>query len=141
MRILIWKLIIIAIIITTISSWNSIAFADEWFSLSNEYVSWIQVPKTDNTDNSNPEALYIIIKVINRILSLTSVIAIIIFLIGGYKVLTANWDDSKAKWWYKIIKNAIIWLLIIWLTRAIVRLIFRLVWWLDWDHDFYIWTG
>ena len=78
------------------------ATADNGFQLSNEYVSWIDIPRTDETISSNPEALYIVIKVINRILSLTSVVALIIFLIWWYKMLIANWDDSKMKAWLKM---------------------------------------
>lgn len=133
------KKLLLALTLTAIIVifWRTFVMAN-WFQLTNEYVNWIDVPRTDETDNTDPEALYIIIKVSNRILELTSVVAIIMFLIWGYKVLTAWWDDSKSKGWYKIIKNAIIWLLIIWLARAMVRFIFRLVGWMDGDHNFYV---
>lgn len=130
------SLLTILWIIWTTILWNSFVTASNGFLLTNEYVNWINVPRTDETDNSDPEALYIIIRVSNRILGLTSVVALIMFLIWGYKVLTAWWDDSKSKWWFKIIKNAIIWLLIIWLARAMVRFIFRFVGRMGWDWNF-----
>lgn len=131
------KILIIAIWIVMFCSLQSnIAYAqeEEWF-WTHRWVEWIGVVRTQDPGASD-EALHIAIKVINWILSLTSVVAIIIFLIWGFKVLTSNWDDTKAKGWYKIIKNAIIWLLIIWLTRWIVRIIFWLVNWMAWVHDF-----
>lgn len=133
MKKIIWLIVLVfAIWIFGYSDVN----ASRWLQRTNDYVSWIDVAWTDDTENTDPEALYIVIKVINRILSLTSVVAIIVFLIWWYKVLTAWWDDSKAKTWYKFIKNAIIWLIIIWLTRATVRLIFWFVNWMGWDHNF-----
>lgn len=124
---------IIARIITIFALWNNIALANGWFWISNR-VNWINVPKTDD-QNVDDKALIIVTDVVNRILSLTSVVAIIIFVIWGYRVITAWWDDSKAKSWYKYIKNAIIWLLIIWLTWAMIRLIFRFVNWMVWEHS------
>lgn len=131
MKKLLW---IIAFITSLLIIGGNISLADWWFWVS-DWVSWIQVPKTDD-QNVNDEALHIVVKVADRILSLVSLIAIIIFVIWWYKVITAWWDDSKAKSWYKFIKNAIIWIIIIWLTRAIVRLIFWFVGWMDWDHTF-----
>jgi len=114
----------------------NIANADnsQWFRTHR--VTWINLTGIGDEPEESDEALQIAIRVINRILSLTSLIAIIVFLVWWYKVLTAWWDDSKVKAWYKIIKNAIIWLLIIWLTRAAVRLIFWFVNWMAWLHDF-----
>lgn len=131
MRSLLWIIIWIIAIVTL---WNSWAIADGWFWISPR-VSWIDVPKT-NEQNVNDSALIIVTEVVNWILSLLSVIAIIIFTIWWYKVITAWGDDSKVKSWYKFIKNAIIWILIIWLTRAIIRLIFWFVNWMVWQHDF-----
>lgn len=129
------KLLWIIVCITGVFSlWFSTTTANGWFWVS-DWVSWINVPKTDD-QNVDDKALVIVTEVADRILSLTSLVAIIIFLIWWYKVLTAWWDDWKAKSWYKFIKNALIWLLIIWLTRAIVRLIFRFVGWMAGDHDF-----
>lgn len=130
------KLLLTLWIIWAIILWNSFAIAGNGFQLSNEYVSWIDVPRTDETDNSNPQALYIAVKVINRVLSLTSVVAIVMFLIWGFKVILSNGDETKAKGWYKILKNATIWIVIIWLTRAIIRLIFRFVDRATWSGDF-----
>jgi len=131
MKKLLW---IIIWIIALFTLWNNTAFADGGFWIS-DWVSGIDVPKTDD-QNVDDEALHIVVKVVDRILSLVSLIAIIVFMIWWYKVITAWWDDSKVKSWYKFIKNAIIWILIIWLTRAIVRLIFRFVGWMDWDWNF-----
>lgn len=129
------KIVLITAYVTIVFGiWLGATLADGWFWISN-WISWIDVPWTTDP-SANDEAILIIVKVANRILSLLSVIAIIMFLIWWYKVLTAWWDDAKVKWWYKIIKNAIIWLLIIWLTRAMIRLIFWFVNWMVWVHDF-----
>ena len=67
------------------------------------------------------------IKFVNRTMSILSVVALVVLLIGWYRMITANWDDGKYKKWLTVLKQAAIWLIIIWLSWAIIRLIFRFI--------------
>lgn len=67
------------------------------------------------------------IKLVNRVMSMLSVVALVVLLIGGYRMITANWDEGKYKKWLSVLKQAAIWLVIIWLSWAIIRLIFRFI--------------
>ena len=67
------------------------------------------------------------IRLVNWIMSLLSVVALVVLLIWWFKMITANWDDGKYKKWLSVLKQAAIWLVIIWLSWAIIRLIFRFI--------------
>jgi len=64
---------------------------------------------------------------INRILWLLSVIALVICLRWGFQMLTAWWDENKYKKWFTILKQAWLWLAIIWFSWLIVSTIFWLI--------------
>ena len=64
---------------------------------------------------------------INWMLWLLSLIALIILLYGWFKMVTAAGDEWKYKDWFKIMKQAWIWLAIIWLSWFIVSIIFRVI--------------
>ena len=67
------------------------------------------------------------IKFVNWTMSILSVVALVVLLIWWYKMITANGDDGKYKKWLTVLKQAAIWLVIIWLSWAIIRLIFRFI--------------
>jgi hypothetical protein len=75
------------------------------------------------------------IQLVNRVMSMLSVVALVVLLIGWYKMITANGDETKYKKWLTVLKQAAIWLVIIWLSWAIIRIIFRFIkksdttWW------------
>ena len=96
-------------------AWN---WRDIWVVWTNE---------TPDTPDQEPKAFRIIRKTINRVLSLLWVIALIFCLIWWFKILTAAGDDAKVKTWWKILKNAAIWLVVIWLSWIMVRFVFRLI--------------
>lgn len=87
--------------------------------------SWVKVPWTE--DNQKNALMKSIQKAINRVLGILSLIALVLCLYAWFKIMT-SWGDSKqySAWW-SILKNAAIWLAIIWLSRLIVSLIFRLI--------------
>ena len=71
---------------------------------------------------------------INRVLWLLSLIALAICLWWGFQMLTANWDETKYKKWFTILKQAWFGLAIIALAWLIVSVVFRVVnktaeWW------------
>ena len=86
---------------------------------------WVVGVWTNDDGATEPKAFTIIRKTINRVLSLLWVIALVFCLIWWFKMLTAAWDDAKVKTWWKILKNAAIWLVVIWLSWIIVRLVFN----------------
>lgn len=73
------------------------------------------------------------ISFVNRMMGILSVVALVVLLIWWYRMITANWDEWKYKKWLTVLKQAAIWLIIIWLSWAIIRLIFRFIW--RWDAD------
>lgn len=81
----------------------------------------------DDTPWTEPRALTIIRVTINWVLSILWVIALILCLYWWFLMLTAAGDDNKVKTWTKILKNAAIWLVIIWLSWIIVRFVFWLI--------------
>ncbi len=55
-------------------------------------------------------------------------VAVIYWLWGWFNILTAWWDDDKVKTWKKIIIQALLWIVVIFLAGPIVNL-FLWSWW------------
>jgi len=64
---------------------------------------------------------------VNWILWILALIALVILLWWGFQMVTAAWDDNKYKNWFKILKQAAIWLIMIWVAWFIVSLIFAVI--------------
>ena len=78
--------------------------------------------------NAGSSNLITIIKsFINWILGLLSLIALVISLYGGFKMVTAAGDDAKYKDGFKILKQAAIGLIVIGLSWIFVSTIFWLI--------------
>lgn len=106
---------------------NTITDPWEWF-WAVWYVREIWVPWADRAnENWSEELLDIIKRVINRILWLLSLLALILCLRWWFQMLTAWWDDAKVKKWVKVLKNAAIWLAVIWFSRIAVSFVFRII--------------
>lgn len=99
----------------------------QWFSAGNWREIWVVGVWSQDATWQEPRALTIIRTTINRVLSILWVIALILCLYWWFQMLTAAWDDGKVKTWTKILKNAAIWLVVIWLSRILVRFIFWLI--------------
>lgn len=95
----------------------------------NTSVWWYQVPGAAQwTFSDNDDTLLNVIKkAINWVLWILSLIALILCLWWGFQMLTAAWDDNKVKTWTKILKQAAIWLAVIWLSWLLVSFIFRII--------------
>lgn len=136
------KKIILRVWIVTIISWlTQQVYADNtspdisWF-WDNDMVRWYEVPWAGQgtfSDN-NDDLLTIIKKVINWILGILSLIALILCLWWWFQMLTAAGDDNKVKTWTKILKQAAIWLVVIWLSWLLVSFIFRII------NKFTVWS-
>ncbi len=97
-------------------------------------VGWIWVAWTDNAQDWGWADLIDIIKrTINWLLSMLWLIALVILLYWWFKMVTAAWDETKYKEWFKILKYAAGWLVFIALSFFMVSWIFWLIstvsWW------------
>lgn len=132
---IILKALIVAIL-WIIWIWNIYA-QPSWF-WDNALVSWYQVPGTPKWttwSNNDEKLLEVIQKAVNRVLWMLSLVALILCIRGWFQMLTAGSDDWKVKSWTKILKNAALWLAIIWLSWLLVSFVFRIVnkttWWVS----------
>ena len=117
-----------AIIISSSSS--NIALAQFW-----EDESWIieWITRILGTKNWPSSALLDTVRsTINWILGILATVALVICIYAWFKMLT-SWGDSKGfDSWLKTLKNAALWLAIIWLSWLIVSAIIwfiNLQWW------------
>ncbi|GHW02522.1 hypothetical protein AGMMS50249_3080 [candidate division SR1 bacterium] len=78
-------------------------------------------------NNGSSSLLDMIVKAINWVLGLLSIIALVICLYGGFMMVTAAGDDAKFKKGQGILKQAAIGLAVILLARAIVSIVFWFV--------------
>ena len=133
-----WKLLILAWCITSLLTvWNTTLAAewDERFDWINSFwentttpVGWINTIWTDESETTwSASLLDTIQRAINRVLWMLSFVALILCLWWGFQMLTAAWDDGKVKSWTKILKNAAIWLVVIWLSWLVVSFVFRII--------------
>lgn len=64
---------------------------------------------------------------VNWILWMLSFIALVILLRWWFQMVTASWDENKYKKWFTILKQAALWLGVIWLSWLFVTLIMYLI--------------
>lgn len=57
------------------------------------------------------------------------ILAVIYGLWGGFNILTAAWDEEKVKTGKKVLINAVIWLLVIFLAGSIMQWVFWIIQW------------
>lgn len=65
---------------------------------------------------------------INWMLGMLALIALVILIWGGFQMVTAAGDDAKYKKGFKILQQAAIGLVFIWVSRLVVSVIFWLLW-------------
>jgi len=102
-----------------------VVHSDDWL----HELWWIIDNSTQITDHNTAlnRTLEIIKNIINYALGLLSLVALIYMIYHGFLMLSAAWDESRYKNWFKWIKNAIIAIAGIWLSRFIISLIFRII--------------
>lgn len=96
-----------------------------WFWLNNENVSWLENLGVDEVEDA--ELIDVVKSFINWILGILSLIALIIILYAGFKMVTSAGDETKYKDGFKIIQQAAVWLAVIWLSWFIVSMVFWLI--------------
>lgn len=94
---------------STTSVWVAWAWTDQWQGFL-DVVKWF----------------------VNWILWILALIALLVLLWGWFQMVTAAWDDNKYKNGFKILKQAAIWLIMIWVAWFVVSLIFAVIWAVAW---------
>lgn len=89
------------------------------------WVWWVWVPGTSNSQEDN--LLHTVRVAINWILGMLSFAALLLCLYAGFKMMTSGGDSKKYGEWVSILKNAGIWLAIIWVSWLIVSLVFYII--------------
>lgn len=100
-------------------------------SFSKQYVWWLpDVPGSTSTQDFSTwveNVIKWIQNVINRVLGLLALVAVIILIYTGVKMLVNSSDDAAITEWYKTVKNIFIALLFIGASWLIVRFIFYVI--------------
>lgn len=81
----------------------------------------------DTSTSEGDSIIQVIKNFINWMLGILALIALVILLWGGFKMVTAAGDEGKYKEGFKILKQAGIWLAVIWLSWFVVSIIFWLI--------------
>jgi len=83
-----------------------VVWADKWWTGDTSFIMFVQTA-------------------VNWILWFLWLISIIILIWWGFQMVTAAWDDGKYKKWFTIVKQAVIWLILIWASAMIINLVFN----------------
>ena len=110
--VIVWASTIAAPMITTAA----------WFLSQNS--AWIWVAWWNVTWQGNNGLVVFVKHAINWILWFLGLISIAILIWGGFQMVTAAGDDGKYKKWFTIVKQAVIWLILIWSAALIVNAVF-----------------
>lgn len=108
-----------------------------WINVWNIFAIDIQVPSSQwNEDiivtwpsqiHTDESTIFEIIQLINQYLRFSIwLICLIVLVIAGFKLISAEWDASKTKKANSILSWAIIWIIICMLSYAAVRIIVNL---------------
>ena len=110
---IIWASTIVAPMLTTAN----------WFTSQNTttiWVVWWNVGWQGNT-----WFISFVQTSVNRILWFLGLISIIVLIWWWFQMVTAAGDDGKYKKWFTIVKQAVIWLILIWASAMIINLVFN----------------
>jgi len=101
--------------------------ASIWNGFWNQPWTNIWVPGWNEWWTWNTHFLDFVQNGVNWILGILWLITIILLIWWGFQMITAAWDDTKYKKWFTILKQAVVWLIMIWVSALIVNLIFSFV--------------
>lgn len=85
----------------------------------------IGVPGTDQDQGGN--LLQVVKNFINWVLGILGFITLVVLLYGGFQMVTAAGDEDKYNSGFKILKQAGIWLVFVWLAWFVISIIFFLI--------------
>jgi len=118
-----WLLFIAIAILWIGSVFLTNTYAVGWFTNQNASTIWVAWASTGGTWSTG--FIVFVQTAINWILWFLALITIIILIWGGFQMITAAWDDGKYKKWFTIIKQSVVWIILIWASALIVNLIFN----------------
>lgn len=113
--------------VISISTIPCTTHAINWKFWENVWVDWVGVPGTSNKQEDN--LLHTVRVAINRVLWMLALVALVLCLYAGFRMMTSGGDSAQYKAWLSILKNAWIWLAIIGLSWLIVSLVFYIINW------------
>jgi hypothetical protein len=91
-------------------------------------VQWVQVPWSATQNKITDDSLVNVIRWwVNWVLGIMALIALIVVIRWWFQMVTANGDEGKFGAWYTLLKQAIIWIILIWVAWFIVSLVFWLI--------------
>ncbi len=90
------------------------------------WVVWLN-DATPTTWGQEDSLVNVITWVVNRVLWVLSLIALLVVLRWWFQMVIAAWDEDKYNKWFTILKQASVWLAMIWLARFLVSGIFWLI--------------
>lgn len=109
--------------VVSLPSFASVTPSETWFGSTklvedaNMWIAW--------TDKFQKGGLENIVKLIaNWVLWILWLIALLVLLRWGFQMVTAAWNEDQYNSWYTYLKNAAIWIAIIWVAWFIVSMIF-----------------
>jgi len=105
-----------------VSAQGTVDFEQGSFDTSTSTTPWVATLWTDQDQWWN--LINVIKRFINWVLGILSLIVLVICLRGWFQMVTASWDEEKYKKWFKILKQAWLWLVVIWLSWFIVTIVF-----------------
>lgn len=76
------------------------------------------------TNNSADIAIQ---NIISTLAGFLTILAVVYALYGWFNILTAGWEEDKVKKWKTILIQALIWLVVIWLSYSIVTWLITLI--------------
>ncbi len=102
---------------TTTNPWTT---PDDDWSTTNLDVIWSGAGQQDNLVN-------VIRWFVNRVLGILALIALLVLLYAGFQMVTAAGDEEQYKSWFTMLKQAAIWLVMIWIARFVISIIFFVI--------------
>jgi len=102
---------------------NAATVGQGWFGAQNTSTIWVAWAQTGGTWSTG--FIDFVQAAVNWILWFLALITIIILIWGGFQMITAAWDEGKYKKWFTIVKQAVVWIILIWASALIVNLIFN----------------
>jgi len=121
------KRIFIALFCITISISTIQSFTLGFWYWDRVWIWWLWVPWT--SENQEDKLVHTIRVAINRVLWMLAFIALVLSLYAWFQMMTSGGDSKKYSAWFSILKNAGIWLAIIWVSWLIVSLVFYIINW------------
>ena len=122
-----WVKVLSVFALWIISVWSLITFAQNVTTQFGDPTATTSVGIAGTGTLQGGKLIDVIKSFINWMLGILALIALVILLRGGFQMVTAAGDDGKYKKGFKILQQAAIWLVFIWVSWLVVSVIFWLL--------------